>query len=190
MKAQRLILEGDALRYKGDWASGNEYNENDVVTWATDGHLYEVIKAHTSSSTFDPDNPEYYKAMTASKIIRENFGTNYSQTAINRIIEITKTHPEAIVGMFYGGGVFLGKPFVDNNNELKITMATRGATGDESNRMIIGHAWNAGSSFYNGMPFRGVVIELAGTPTIHNVFGYDTDDIKFGVTPRYIIYNA
>ena len=52
------------LNYMGDWVAGNEYKENDVVTWGADGHLYEVIKAHTSSATFDPDNPEYYKAMT------------------------------------------------------------------------------------------------------------------------------
>lgn len=64
MKAQRLILEGDALRYKGDWVTNTAYNINDCVTWASDGHLYEVIKAHTSSSTFDPNNAEYYKPMT------------------------------------------------------------------------------------------------------------------------------
>lgn len=55
------------LNYMGDWASGNEYHENDIVTWGTDGHLYEIIKAHTSSSTINPSNTEYYKAMTASK---------------------------------------------------------------------------------------------------------------------------
>lgn len=60
------------LNYMGDWATGNEYHENDVVTWKTDGHLYEVIKAHTSSATFDPDNPEYYKAMTAKKWVRQD----------------------------------------------------------------------------------------------------------------------
>jgi len=61
------------LNYTGDWVSGNEYHENDVVTWATDGHLYEVIKAHTSSATFDPDNPEYYKAMTAHKYVSKSY---------------------------------------------------------------------------------------------------------------------
>lgn len=61
-------VDSRMLNYTGDWVSGNEYHENDVVTWATDGHLYEVIKAHTSSATFDPDNPEYYKAMTAAKL--------------------------------------------------------------------------------------------------------------------------
>lgn len=45
------------LNYTGDWTSGNEYHENDVVTWGTDGHLYEVIKAHTSSSTIDQATP-------------------------------------------------------------------------------------------------------------------------------------
>lgn len=53
------------LNYMGDWASGNEYHENDVVTY--NGNLYEVIKSHTSSSTIGPNNTEYYKAMTASK---------------------------------------------------------------------------------------------------------------------------
>ena len=68
------------LNYMGDWASGNEYKENDVVTWGTDGHLYEVIKAHTSSSTIDPSNTEYYKAMTARKFskIEGTIGTNFS----------------------------------------------------------------------------------------------------------------
>ena len=61
------------LNYMGDWASGNEYHENDVVTWNTDGHLYEVIKAHTSSSTIDPSKTEYYKAMTATKYKKSTF---------------------------------------------------------------------------------------------------------------------
>lgn len=60
-------VDARMLNYTGDWVTGNEYHENDVVTWGTDGHLYEVIKAHTSSSTIDPSNTEYYKAMTARK---------------------------------------------------------------------------------------------------------------------------
>lgn len=64
------------LNYMGDWASGNEYHENDVVTWGTNGHLYEVIKAHTSSSTIDPSNTEYYKAMTASVAERISLPNN------------------------------------------------------------------------------------------------------------------
>lgn len=66
------------LNYMGDWVTGNEYKENDVVTWGTDGHLYEVIKAHTSSSTIDPSNTEYYKAVTARKLITKSFN-NVSQ---------------------------------------------------------------------------------------------------------------
>lgn len=72
------------LNYIGDWASGNEYHENDVVTWGTDGHLYEVIKAHTSSSTIDPSNTEYYKAMTTTKYISHTYtsaNTLYSEFA-------------------------------------------------------------------------------------------------------------
>ena len=60
-------VDSRMLNYTGDWVTGNEYHENDVVTWNKDGHLYEVIKAHTSSSTIDPSNTEYYKAMTATK---------------------------------------------------------------------------------------------------------------------------
>lgn len=60
-------IDARMLNYKGDWVDGDEYHENDVVTWADDGHLYEVIKAHTSSANITPDNTEYYKAMTARK---------------------------------------------------------------------------------------------------------------------------
>ena len=55
------------LSYKGDWVSGDEYHENDIVT-AVDGQLYEVIKAHTSSDTLKPGNTEYYKAMTSTTL--------------------------------------------------------------------------------------------------------------------------
>ena len=65
MKLSQLMPAGDYLPYKGDWVNGTEYHENDVVTWGTDGHLYKVIKAHTSSSTIDPSNTEYYKAKCA-----------------------------------------------------------------------------------------------------------------------------
>ena len=71
-------VDSHMLNYTGDWVMDNEYHENDVVTWAHDGHLYEVIKAHTSSSTIDPSNSEYYKAMTARKIISQSFN-NASQ---------------------------------------------------------------------------------------------------------------
>lgn len=69
-------VDARMLNYTGDWVNGNEYHENDVVTWANDGHLYEVIKAHTSSSTIDPSNTEYYKAMTASAAERITLPNN------------------------------------------------------------------------------------------------------------------
>lgn len=68
-KVSAKVDEVDArmLNYKGDWVTGDEYHENDLVTW-TDGQLYEVIKAHTSSTSIKPDNTEYYKAMTAGGV--------------------------------------------------------------------------------------------------------------------------
>lgn len=53
------------LNYMGDWASGNEYHENDVVTYT--GNLYEVVTSGTSSTTPDA-TPSMYKAMTVSSI--------------------------------------------------------------------------------------------------------------------------
>ena len=69
-------VDARMLNYTGEWVTDNEYHENDVVTWANDGHLYEVIKAHTSSSTIDPSNTEYYKAMTASAAERITLPNN------------------------------------------------------------------------------------------------------------------
>lgn len=68
-KVSAKVDEVDArmLNYTGDWVTGNEYHENDLVTW-TDGQLYEVIKAHTSSTSIKPDNTEYYKAMTTGGV--------------------------------------------------------------------------------------------------------------------------
>lgn len=57
-------LDERILNYTGDWVTNNDYHVHDVVTWAADGHLYEVLKDHKSSASIDPDNPEYYKAMT------------------------------------------------------------------------------------------------------------------------------
>lgn len=89
---------GSGLNYKGDWASGNEYHENDVVTWAQDEHLYEVIKAHTSSSTIDPSNTEYYKAMTARKFskIEGTIATN-GNFSINLYDILTKQSTKGAV---------------------------------------------------------------------------------------------
>lgn len=72
MKLSQLIPAGDYLSYKGDWVTNTAYNVNECVTW-TDGHLYEVIKEHTSSDTLAPSNTEYYKAMTATKYQKSTF---------------------------------------------------------------------------------------------------------------------
>lgn len=189
MKLSQLMLAGDYLSYKGDWATNTAYNVNECVTW-TDGHLYEVIKAHTSSKSLTPANSEYYKAMTAKKIVRENFGPNYSTTTINRIKEIVKKHPDAVVGMFYSGGIFRGDPFIDDFDNLKISMATRGSSGAGGNYVIIGHAFDTGTAYHTGMPFNGVLIDVVNTPNIYMVNGNNSDLITVEVSPRFIIYSA
>ena len=74
-KVSAKVDEVDArmLNYKGDWVSGDEYHEKDIVTWADNGQLYEVIKSHTSSATIKPDNTEYYKAMTSTKFTSKTY---------------------------------------------------------------------------------------------------------------------
>lgn len=54
-------VDARMLNYMGDWASGNEYHENDVVTYS--GNLYEVVQSGTSNTTPDA-TPSMYKAMT------------------------------------------------------------------------------------------------------------------------------
>lgn len=180
------------LNYKGDWATNTAYNVNDIVTWAEDGHLYEVIKTHTSSNTLKPGNTEYYKAMTAHKLIRENFDSNFSATAIKKIGDIAKTHPEAIVGMFYGGAITLGKPIVSNGTDLYIQVMARGVYGTAANQLIIGNAYSSTTSptaFYDGMGVKGALIDFNGeTPTINRLTGTDSDAVKIGINPRYIEY--
>ena len=73
MKLSQLMLAGDYITYKGDWATNTAYNVNDVVTWNKDGHLYEVIKAHTSSDSLNPSQTEYYKAMTKTKAQKSSY---------------------------------------------------------------------------------------------------------------------
>ena len=89
------MLAGDYLSYKGDWATNTAYNVNDCVTW-TDGHLYEVIKTHTSSSTIDPSNTEYYKAMTESKLksTRINSVSKNNTAALTNIINAIYANKE------------------------------------------------------------------------------------------------
>lgn len=86
-KVSAKVDEVDArmLNYKGDWVEGYEYHENDVVTWADNGQLYEVIKAHTSSDTLKPNNTVYYKAMTNIAIKSARFATNNATQRTNAI---------------------------------------------------------------------------------------------------------
>lgn len=103
-------VDSRMLNYMGDWVTGNEYHENDVVTWTNDGHLYEVIKAHTSSATLDPDNPEYYKAMTSRKYTKIKFSRTgaMSKQDKERLIEAIRTDPNAIIhGVYHGSGIVL-----------------------------------------------------------------------------------
>ena len=86
MKLSQLMLAGDYLSYKGDWATNTAYNVNDIVTW-TDGNLYEVIKAHTSSNTLKPGNTEYYKTMTIQSTAQNH------DIALN---EIANYHPTIV----------------------------------------------------------------------------------------------
>ena len=87
-------VDSRMLNYTGDWVTGNEYHENDVVTWANDGHLYEVIKAHTSSATINPSNTEYYKAMTSTRLLAytahlASGDTRFDDTTYDFIVSIS-----------------------------------------------------------------------------------------------------
>ena len=83
-KIAQLIEAGDYLVYKGDWATNTAYDVNEVVT-GTDGQLYEVIKAHTSSNTLKPSNTGYYKAMTNIAIKSARYATNNATQRTNAI---------------------------------------------------------------------------------------------------------
>lgn len=123
------------LNYIGDWASGNEYHENDVVTWAQDGHLYEVIKPHTSSSTIDPSNTEYYKAMTARKFskIEGTIATNgdfsinlydilTKQSTKGAILALTPSGRNAPIGFtIYNAGNSLFYVMAPNVSNIDVT---------------------------------------------------------------------
>lgn len=87
---------GDYLSYKGDWLTNTAYNVNDAVTWKTNGRLYEVIKAHTSSSTIDPSNTEYYKAMMKKKWVRKELPGPIA-SAKNDLLNIYAKDQNAII---------------------------------------------------------------------------------------------
>lgn len=119
------------LNYMGDWATGNEYHENDVVTWAHDGYLYEVIKAHTSSATFDPDNPEYYKAMTATKVKKYTVSnpTDIAQLqALAQFVNDNIGRINAIYGILADGSRTALSYRVNATNEHPYLLLTSGAT--------------------------------------------------------------
>lgn len=125
------------LNYTGDWATGNEYHEHDVVTWS-DGNLYEVIKAHTSSATIDPSKTEYYKAMTEDKLKTTNIGTvNKTKTAeltkiINAIYDNIETGRamNVFVSQFDGINMYMTPyfPSVNKNNCALVGMRLNSST--------------------------------------------------------------
>lgn len=96
-------VDARMLNYTGDWVADNEYHEHDVVTWS-DGNLYEVIKAHTSSSTIAPSNTEYYKAMTESKSIELSFANTLVLTspAFNTVKNALMKGKSAILSITVG----------------------------------------------------------------------------------------
>lgn len=98
MKLSQLMLAGDYLTYKGDWVTNTAYNVNDCVTW-TDGHLYEVIKAHTSSDTLAPSNTEYYKAMTASKAetVKIAYNANITGELLTKMVDAQDKGKQIII---------------------------------------------------------------------------------------------
>ena len=122
------------LNYTGDWASGNEYHENDVVTWA-DGHLYEVIKAHTSSSTIDPSNTEYYKAMTSTRLLTYtdhlvSGSTRFDDTTYNFIEQISSkiVYAETALATLskpnIHSGITFSAPWIFNGSDKNIIYYT------------------------------------------------------------------
>lgn len=126
-------VDARMLNYMGDWASGNEYHENDVVTWSN-GNLYEVIKAHTSSATIGPSNTEYYKAMTASAAINVKIHTINNVEDIAQLQALTQLisgnigRIVAIYGVFSGGqrdSLLYGIDTTGSNSYLELTSASK-----------------------------------------------------------------
>ena len=103
-KVSAKVDEVDArmLNYKGDWITGDEYHDHDVVTFTDDGQLYEVIKAHTSSTSIKPGNTEYYKAMTIQATAQNhdialNEIVNYHPTIIPDVVFIANLDNQDVV---------------------------------------------------------------------------------------------
>lgn len=102
-------IDARLLNYKGDWVTGDEYREKDIVT-GEDGQLYEVIKAHTSSNILKPGNTEYYKAMTSTKLTSKTYTVN-SESERTRLVDDVKNailnHKRAVTLFTYGTGKYL-----------------------------------------------------------------------------------
>lgn len=126
MKLSQLMPAGDYLSYKGDWVTNTAYNVNECVTW-TDGHLYQVIKAHTSSSTIDPSNTEYYKAMTATKLQAHSFNVS-NTTGTTAFVNYITAHETDIAFIIDSDG-FIYKD-IRNYNDGQVSMSKMYCTYD------------------------------------------------------------
>lgn len=104
-KVSAKIDEVDArmLNYTGNWIRDNEYHEHDVVTWMDDGNLYEVIKAHTSSFSIEPNNTQYYKYMTKNAYAKITFPTSLplSKDSKTQIKNAIAKDNNALIGVIY-----------------------------------------------------------------------------------------
>lgn len=107
-KIAQLISAGDYLVYKGNWLTGTAYEQNDCVTWSTNGHMYKIVKSHTSSASIDPDNAEYYTPMTdktfsemvydlSDSTSKANFFTNLNNMDNRPFVKITGTLDSMVV---------------------------------------------------------------------------------------------
>ena len=155
------------LNYMGDWATGNEYHENDVVTWGTDGHLYEVIKAHTSSATFDPDNPEYYKAMTATKYI------SHAYTSANAFYSAFEQKGASIeyIEVYISGNpepYIFGKP--EQNSNLAFGRLTLYSNDGKTREELVHVYQNSWSFIFNDVDLNGA--KTKGTFSITKIIAY------------------
>lgn len=166
-------VDARMLNYTGDWVTGNEYHENDVVTWANDGNLYEVIKAHTSSASIDPSNTEYYKAMTNDNAKSTTFqSVNKSNTtALTNIINIIYNNKETTRAV---------NAFVSQLDGINMYMSTYNATTSRNSCALVGMRRN--SSTYAFELCYLLISTLSGQATCkYSIFNAETMEfIKSG----------
>lgn len=152
------------LNYMGDWVTGNEYHENDVVTWGADGHLYEVIKEHTSSSTIDPSNTEYYKAMTATKFISRTYNAPFTASMLEEIGEIFNKQESGKRVICFSGAIML-RPYRALQPSM-YAVYDNGGIGGNFNGIIVDCYY----VFNNTMQGKRITITESETPvTITNI---------------------